>query len=91
LSNDAHAQALLAKHRAFVGWRFGDGTFSSMRITGSVTDEKGAKTGSFVELSSGLLYNSTYVDVKQDDVTPFIGDKIADGKSVGPLHGSGTA
>jgi hypothetical protein len=68
-SGDAQAQALLAKHRAFVGWQFGDGTFNTMRITGDVTDEKGEKIGSFVDLSSGLLYNNTYVDLKQDSVT----------------------
>jgi len=70
LSNDdAQAQALLAKHRAFVGWQFGDGTFKSMRITGDVTNEKGEKTASLVDLSSGLLFNNTYVDLKQDNVT----------------------
>jgi hypothetical protein len=68
-SGDPQAQALLAKHRAFVGWQFGDGTFGTMRITGDVTDEKGAETASFVELSSGLLYNNAYTDLKRDNVT----------------------
>ena len=57
---DAKAAMLLAKHRAYVGWQLGDGTFSSMRISGSVTDDKGKKTERFVMLSKGIVYNHTY-------------------------------
>ncbi|MBV8198577.1 MAG: hypothetical protein JO263_10605, partial [Candidatus Eremiobacteraeota bacterium] len=30
-TGDPQAQALLEKHRVFVGWQFGDGTFRTMR------------------------------------------------------------
>ena len=38
---DAKAQQLLQKHRDYVGWQLGDGTFRTMRVTGTVTDKKG--------------------------------------------------
>jgi predicted aspartyl protease len=68
--SDSHAQALalLAKHKAFVGWQFGDGTFNSMRITGDITNEKGEKTTSFVFVSSGLVFNDAYTRHKRADV-----------------------
>lgn len=74
---DGTAAALLAKHRAYIGWQFGDGTFSSMRISGSVTDEKGKKTVNFTMLMHGLLYRETYTlldrsGVKED--TGFTGN-----------------
>jgi predicted aspartyl protease len=59
-AQDAKAAMLLAKHRAYVGWQLGDGTFSSMRIAGSVTDDKGKKTQTFVMLSKGIIYSNTY-------------------------------
>jgi predicted aspartyl protease len=59
-ARDAQSAALLAKHRAYVGWQLGDGTFSSMRISGNVTDEKGKKAQTFVMLSKGIVYNNTY-------------------------------
>jgi len=72
-SQDAAAAALLAKHRAFVGWQFGDGTFRSMRITGDVTNEKGETTESFVMLSEGLLYRNTYTLLRRGDLTQYSG------------------
>jgi len=72
-SQDATAAALLAKHRAFVGWQFGDGTFKSMRITGDVTDAKGEKTESFVMLSKGLLYHNTYTLLRRGLLTEHSG------------------
>lgn len=68
-TGDAKALDLLAKHKAFVGWRFGDGTFRTMRITGNVTDEKGEKTESFVLLNVGLVFNNSYTMPKRDNVT----------------------
>jgi hypothetical protein len=65
---DPQALALLAKHRAFVGWQFGDGTFQTMRITGNVTDEKGKPTQTFVLLSEGLLYNDGFTELKRNGV-----------------------
>lgn len=54
-AQDPKAAGLLAKHRAYVGWQYGDGTFTSMRISGDVTNGKGERTVSFVSLSRGLL------------------------------------
>lgn len=70
---DAQAPALLAKHRAYVGWQFGDGTFKSMRITGDVTDEQGEKTERFVMLSKGLVYHDVYTELKLGNVTSHAG------------------
>jgi hypothetical protein len=66
-SGDAQALALLAKHKAFVGWQFGDGTFNSMRITGDITNEKGVKTTTFVLLTEGLLSNNAYTSLERDN------------------------
>jgi hypothetical protein len=68
-SGDPQALALLAKHKAFVGWQFGDGTFQTMRVTGNVTDEKGKQTQTFVLLSDGLLYNDGFTQLKRNGVT----------------------
>ncbi len=68
-TGDPQALELLAKHKAFVGWQFGDGTFQTMRITGNVTDEKGKQTQTFVLLSEGLLYNDAFTDLKRNGVT----------------------
>jgi hypothetical protein len=65
---DAKAQALLALHRAFVGWQLGDGTFSSMRVSGSVTDEHGKTTSTFVLLSRGLLSSNSFTDLTRAGV-----------------------
>lgn len=63
---DAKAAALLAKHRAYVGWQLGDGTFKTMRITGGVTDEKGKKTAEFTTLIAGLVYRDSYTRLDRD-------------------------
>ncbi len=57
---DAGAQGLLAKHRAFVGWQLGDGTLSSMRLTGRAVNTKGETTASFSTVSEGLVYRTTF-------------------------------
>ncbi len=67
-SGDPQALELLAKHKSFVGWQLGDGTFQSMRITGNLTDEKGKQTQTFVFLSEGLLYNDGFTDLKRNGV-----------------------
>ena len=72
-SQETAAAALLAKHRAFVGWQFGDGSFSSMRITGNVTDAEGKKTETFVMLSKGLVYHNTYTMLAHGKLTEHTG------------------
>ncbi len=66
---DPTAAALLAKHHAYVGWQFGDGTFATMRLTGSVTDEHGKKTQKLVTLSAGVVYHTTDTMLQRDNVT----------------------
>jgi hypothetical protein len=38
------AQALLAKHRAFVGWQLGDGAINSLVLDGTMTYQKDGAT-----------------------------------------------
>ncbi|MBV9027274.1 MAG: hypothetical protein JO311_01540, partial [Candidatus Eremiobacteraeota bacterium] len=68
-SGDAAAQALLEKHRAFVGWQFGDGTFHTLRVSGDVTNEHGKKTVTFVGLYAGLIYNNSTTDLERGGIT----------------------
>ncbi len=68
-TQDAQSAALLAKHRAYVGWEFGDGTFRSMRVTGNVKNEKGETTQTFVSLSVGAIYHDTYTYPQRGDTT----------------------
>lgn len=70
---DPTAAALLAKHHAYVGWQFGDGTFATMRLTGSVTDEHGKKTQKVVTVSDGLIYHTTVTMLQRDNVTEHAG------------------
>jgi len=66
---DAQAQALLEKHKAFVGWQLGDGTFKTMRVTGTVTNKKGEKVEDVAWVSAGLAFHETRTKVKQDNIT----------------------
>jgi Aspartyl protease len=67
--SDPQALDLLAKHKAFVGWQLGDGTFTTMRIAGNVSDEKGKQIATLSLLWSGLLSNDAYIDLKRNGVT----------------------
>jgi len=67
------AETLLARHRAYVGWQFGDGTFRSMRITGDVTTPRGERTISFVSVSRGLLVHDIYTMIARGNVTEHTG------------------
>ncbi|MBV8067863.1 MAG: aspartyl protease family protein [Candidatus Eremiobacteraeota bacterium] len=62
-SQEQTAAALLARHRAFVGWQFGDGTFTSMRIVGAGYDDTGRRTEKIFKLSKGLLFHSVYTTI----------------------------
>lgn len=64
-SADDDPQALLAKHKAFVGWQLGDGTFKTLRLTGKDVNAQGKTLYTLTELHAGLLYRSTYADVKR--------------------------
>ena len=61
------AADLLAKHRAFVGYSFGDGTVSSLRIEGhTVHHDKGQtlEVDRFVKLRHGPLFRTTTTEVQ---------------------------
>ena len=60
----AHADApdarmLLVKHRAFVGWQLGDGTFRSLRLRAQYADAQGKVSRTVTELRRGLIYRAT--------------------------------
>lgn len=70
---DDGAAALLAKHRAFVGWQFGDGTFRTLEMTGDTMRRK--KDGSLKKvatdwfISSGVAYRMQWMNPKTS--TPY--------------------
>jgi hypothetical protein len=66
---DPAAQALLQKHRDYVGWQFGDGTFRSMRISGSVADDKGKKIHDVTAAFLGPAFRETVTRLDQDGTT----------------------
>lgn len=71
--SDTQAQDLLQKHRAYVGWQLGDGTFRTIRISGTVTDKKGEKLESVALNEAGLAFHETRRMLKQDNITEHVG------------------
>ncbi|MGH7737869.1 MAG: retropepsin-like aspartic protease [Candidatus Tyrphobacter sp.] len=73
--------ALLALHARYVGWQFGDGTFTSMRITGNVVNtqpDPGATPrppALVVRLTRGADFRETYTDAvtRRSDDNGFTG------------------
>jgi hypothetical protein len=62
---DSAAAALLAKHRAFVGWQLGDGSFRTLRLSRERVDAEGAVTQRAVEYRIGIVYRNHYVFPKR--------------------------
>lgn len=59
-ADDADSVSLLAKHRAFAGWQFGDGTFNSMQLSGHLAS--GDRTlERFTTVQLGGLYRTTFL------------------------------
>ncbi len=62
---DDEAAALLAKHKAYVGWEFGDGTFKTMRVETSTTqvgkDGKPEEISRAVDLQRGVVNHLTRI------------------------------
>ncbi len=58
------ATSLLALHRAYVGWQFGDGTFNTYRQTGTMVREGSHTTYPWTTLEMGAIYRDTTVDPK---------------------------
>lgn len=63
---DAQAQALLQKHKEFVGWQLGDGTFRTLRLTREYTDDKGRVITRRQELRMGLGYRNTTTNLRRN-------------------------
>lgn len=63
------AASLLAKHRAFVGWQFGDGTFTSLQLDGEVakTQHDGTVKPMYTihEIEAGVVFRTDVTDVKR--------------------------
>jgi Aspartyl protease len=59
--------ALLAKHRTFVGWQLGDGSFRTLRLTRERVDADGAVTQRATEYRAGIIYRNHYVFPKRAD------------------------
>jgi Aspartyl protease len=57
---DSESAALLAKHRAFVGWQLGDGSFRTLRLEREHTDDKGAIVQHATEYRIGIVYRNHY-------------------------------
>lgn len=54
------AQSLLAKHKAFVGWQFGDGTFTAFDMEREGSNSAGRITEKAVEHRVALVYRRDY-------------------------------
>jgi hypothetical protein len=72
-SQDTEAAALLATHRAYIGWHFGDGTFKTLRVTGYVTDAQGERIETFSLLSKGVIYNNTITLLHRSNIAQHAG------------------
>lgn len=60
-SGAADPAGLLAKHYAFAGWRFGDGTLPLLEFERAVTDRTGNVVQHAHEVRLGLLYRRDYL------------------------------
>jgi hypothetical protein len=58
------AGALLALHRKYVGWQFGDGTFSTYRLRGTMVNTIGSNHASYpwTTLQTGAVYRDVTID-----------------------------
>ncbi len=67
------AAALLAKHRAYVGWQFGDGTVKTLALERQITDKDAKVTQRADEHRAGLIYRRNYSADKTFGSTGFTG------------------
>lgn len=63
---DAQAQALLEKHKAFVGWSLGDGTFKTLRLTREYKNDKNQVVTRREELRMNLAYRNTTTNLRRN-------------------------
>ena len=66
---DDEAQALLAKHRAFVGWQLADGTFKTLRLEREYLNKRGRVGERSLERRIGLVYRNTYTYPSRPNMT----------------------
>ncbi|HVR45880.1 MAG TPA: retropepsin-like aspartic protease [Candidatus Binatia bacterium] len=64
---DDAAAVLLAKHRAFVGWELGDGSFRMLRLARERAGAEGAVDQRATEYRAGIVYRNHYVFPKRAD------------------------
>ena len=87
--------ALLAKHKAYVGWELGDGSIETLSLAGSLVriDKGNVRTDvtTYRELRSGLYYRVTATSVKSGSQSQsgFVGQRFwysDDNGFYGPRH-----
>jgi len=61
---DAAAQALLAKHRAFVGWQLGDDSIKTLRIAETYANDSGKRAYTMTDRREGLIDRTTLTDLR---------------------------
>jgi Aspartyl protease len=66
---DASVQALLVKHRAYVGWQLGDGTFRTLRLSRRYVDADGHVAQLATERRRGMIYRTTALLPNRQAVT----------------------
>jgi hypothetical protein len=91
---DADVQTLLSKHRAFVGWQLGDGSFRTIRLTRVRSGADGQTTQRATEYRIGIVYRNSDVFPKKADTveeTGFTGNIFWSSNENGfttPLYGA---
>jgi hypothetical protein len=68
------AASLLAKHKAYVGWQYGDGTFHYLRETGETIRTSGEKSTDRDSTFTTIRANSVYRVSNVNKVTGFAND-----------------
>lgn len=67
--SDASFEMLKAKHKAFVGWQLGDGTFRTLVLSRQYVDADGKVAQLATERRRGLIYRTTAVLPNREAVT----------------------
>jgi len=66
---DDTAAALLLKHKAFVGWQAGDGSFTTLTYTGDMSSDRDGKAYAQVrEIRKGLAFRETTKQIEHGTV-----------------------
>jgi hypothetical protein len=57
---ESAVDVFLAKHRSYVGWQLGDGSFKTLHLTREYVNAQGKVTERATEYRAGLVYRNTY-------------------------------